>query len=573
MSASDWRSTARAALRPAVHRVRAAVGSRRGGATEGTEVRPTLPTLPTLPTKRAWPIAAGPNAFHTACNAPFVSMFFDQHGDVRACCQNYEVPLGNITRSSIREIWDGPAATGLRDALRNDDLSLGCQFCQWQADEGNSDTVFARTFDRIPVTTTQPEWPVQMEFSLSNACNLQCTMCDGEFSSAIRAHRELLPPLPAVYGDAFFEELAEFLPHLKTVNVLGGEPFFGREPLRVLEMLAEQGSDAFIAVTTNGTQWSPRIERILDRLPIVLVVSLDGHVPEVYEAIRVGARLDRVLENLDRFQAYAAERETNVALAHCLMRQNWRHFAGYLRFAEERGLEVYVNTVVRPEDHSLYRLPIDELAEVVAEMERQDHGEAAGLTTLRPTWEGQLRALQHRLELLQRGEAATPAGVDEQGERGRLEADENRRAERHRLLEEEARRVRLDTLSAACAPTIAGGEFAEWQPAELAVLAIGTDELVRCVASHDGTLFGIEAAGVVGREAATLPDVLGERFGQLTGLEVVTEDDVTHADVRFAGLAGEPEVEVRSIVKLARVGDDRDVESVAVVGWRARPRP
>ena len=55
-------------------------------------------------------------------------------------------------------------------------------------------------------------WPKHIEFALSNTCNLQCVQCSGELSSAIRAQREHRPPLRSPYGDAFFDEIQEFLP-------------------------------------------------------------------------------------------------------------------------------------------------------------------------------------------------------------------------------------------------------------------------------------------------------------------------------------------------------------------------
>ena len=125
--------------------------------------------------------------------------------------------MGNVARSSIREIWDGGPARQLRDALRVDDYSVGCGFCQWQVDQGDDAIVFARVFDQHEVRSDRPEWPVQMEFSMTNACNLQCIQCDGESSSAIRVHREGRPPIPQVYGDEFFDELRAFLPHLDEV--------------------------------------------------------------------------------------------------------------------------------------------------------------------------------------------------------------------------------------------------------------------------------------------------------------------------------------------------------------------
>lgn len=345
-----------------------------------------------------------PKAFHSACYAPTVSMYFDQFGNVRACCQNTEWPLGNVTTQSIREIWDSAATKNLRDALRADDYSAGCGFCAWQVEQGDTDIVFARTFDIHSVVEEHPSWPKRMEFSMTNSCNLQCIMCNGDWSSSIRAHREHRSPLPDVYGDAFFEELAEFLPHLQKTNFLGGEPFLGKEPLRVLSMLAELDDPPEVAVTTNGTQWSPRIESILERLPISFVLSLDGITKSTYESIRVGANFDLVMANLDRFRFHAEQHGTQVSIAHCLMRPNWHEFADLLRFAEDRGLPVGMNEVLFPVELSLFQLPPRELREVVEEMERDDGGTAESLVSLRPVWDGQVQALRHRLETLEAGE-------------------------------------------------------------------------------------------------------------------------------------------------------------------------
>ena len=342
-------------------------------------------------------------SFHSACWAAHASMYFDQFGDVRACCQNTEAPMGNVTRSGIREIWDSAETQRLRDALRADDYSVGCGFCQWQVDQGDESIVFARVFDRHEVRSNRPTWPVQMEFSMTNACNLQCVMCNGDWSSSIRTHREGRAPLPEVYGDAFFEELAEFLPHLRQVNLLGGEPFLGREPLRVLSMLADLDDPPAVAVTTNGTQWSPRIERICERLPMSFVLSLDGITATTYESIRVGSDFALVMENLKRFEEHAERNDTMVSLAHCLMRPNVHEFSSLLRFAEDRGLWIGINEVLFPSELSLFQLPADELRTVVAELDSDPI--APSLGRLRPVWDGQVEALRHRLQTLEGGQS------------------------------------------------------------------------------------------------------------------------------------------------------------------------
>jgi MoaA/NifB/PqqE/SkfB family radical SAM enzyme len=342
--------------------------------------------------------------FYSSCYAPTVSMYFDQMGDVRACCQNTEGLLGNVREHSIREMWDGDATRDLRAALAAKDFSRGCGFCRWQVDEGGT-SPFARGFDRHRAHEPAPLWPVQMEFSMTNSCNLQCVMCNGDWSSSIRTHRERRPPLPVVYGDRFFDELAEFLPHLEQVNFLGGEPFLGKEPLRVMEMLIDMGLDVPVTVTTNATQWSKRIERICDRLNISFVVSLDGIHRQTYESIRIGAELDSVMANIERFKERVDPPRTKVSITHCLMRPNWHEFVDLLRWAEDSGMDsVGINSVVYPEELSLYQMTEEELGAVVRGMELQDAGPATELERFRPVWDAQLDGLRNRLRTLRSGQ-------------------------------------------------------------------------------------------------------------------------------------------------------------------------
>lgn len=344
-------------------------------------------------------VGSSPGA--AGCVAPATSMYFDQFGKVRACCMNPDHPLGDVTRQSIREIWDGAAARALRDALRVGDHSLGCGYCQWQIDQGDTDLVFARTFDLLPVRNDHPRWPVQMEFSMTNSCNLQCAMCNGNWSSSIRANREHREPLPAVYGDRFFEELAEFLPHLRRINILGGEPFLGREPLRLLSMLTDMRDPPAVTVTTNGTQWTPRVASICERLPMSFVLSLDGATKSTYESIRIGADFDQVMSNLEHFEASAARHGTNVSIAHCAMTSNIHELSSLLHFAEQRGFLVFINEVMFPVELSLFQMPIHELRDVVAAMDADPI--APSLVRLRPTWDTQLEALRNRLHALEQG--------------------------------------------------------------------------------------------------------------------------------------------------------------------------
>ena len=255
-----------------------------------------------------------------ACHAPFTSMYLDPTGRVTACCANSWHPLGHVSRQSLPEIWRGPAARRLRSRLAGGDLGLGCELCAAEVAIGSPATAQLHEFDALGPSSRHPDWPAQLELALSNACNLQCLMCNGELSSSIRIHREGRAPLPTVYDDRFFDDLDAFLPHLRRVKFLGGEPFLGAEPLRVMGRLVDLGLAPDVYVTTNGTQWNDRVRRVLSALPVDVSVSVDGFRRETVEAIRVGVDHAALLANIERYREATSGNGGGFSLTFCLLR-------------------------------------------------------------------------------------------------------------------------------------------------------------------------------------------------------------------------------------------------------------
>ena len=288
------------------------------------------------------------------CYAPFGNLFLNALGEVTACCVARDYPLGNIAEQRLPEIWNGPAAVALRHAIVNDDYSLGCGVCERHIE---SDMPTMRPgYDYLASTTMTPEYPRSLEINISNSCNLQCVMCSGDYSSSIRIHREGRPALPKVYGEEFFEDLAEFLPHLAHVSFTGGEPFLVPEYPRIWEMLAEVNPDVRAMFTTNGTQWNDRVEYLLSLLRFNVNLSLDGGTKESFERCRVGADWDEVRTNLDRFLAYTRRVGTELIILHCLMAQNYEDFGEVLLLGDELDVKVVVHLVEDPPDCSLERM-------------------------------------------------------------------------------------------------------------------------------------------------------------------------------------------------------------------------
>jgi len=150
-------------------------------------------------------------AIRSLCYAPFTSLYFDVRGDVRVCCHNSKYPVGNILHEGIDHIWRGDRIRTLRRELAGYRFGPGCNFCEFQTAEGCMTNVAMRKFDEFAVDAENPPWPRQMEFSISNVCNLECIMCRGQWSSAIRSRREKLPPLPKLLLGRVSEIVAQIL--------------------------------------------------------------------------------------------------------------------------------------------------------------------------------------------------------------------------------------------------------------------------------------------------------------------------------------------------------------------------
>ena len=323
-------------------------------------------------------------------------MAFDAFGDVRACYRSLYT-YGRVGTDSLREMWDGATRSALVDALDRSDLSLGCSHCEWQRRTGTEHLAFARRYDDLAIVPGAT-WPQQMEFALSNTCNLQCVQCMGQFSSAIRSQREGLPPLPQMYGDDFFDQLGPFLHHLEVARFTGGEPFLSRSTQRVWDLLLASDNRPSCSLVTNATQWNDRAEEMIERLRFQVTVSLDAVDPAVLAETRVGIDPAAVMANIERYREATRRTGTVMCLSYCMMTTNWQEFGAVLRYADDRDIVVDCSVVTDPQNLSLHRLGREALAEVVESLEREDRTLRPALRTNAQLWVTELERLRATLD-------------------------------------------------------------------------------------------------------------------------------------------------------------------------------
>ncbi len=313
---------------------------------------------------------ARPRKQKLLCYAPFKNMYFGIDGSATACCYNRTHVFGKFPEHSIHEMWFGEKAKKLGDYMKCNDLSLGCDGCQYQLEAGNYTGTQAMYFDHYPVNRN--EYPSVMQFEMSNLCNLECDMCSGEFSSLIRKNREGLPEIPCAYNDEFIEQLREFIPHLSYSKFYGGEPFLIDHYYKIWELMHELNPSIKIEVQTNATILNNRVKDVLDKLNINLNISLDSLEKSTYEKIRVNANFEKVMSNVDYFVNYKNQKGTRITMSMCPMRANWKELPEFVRFANKNDASVFFHMVWNPEHQSLWNLDSNSLQNMVAELSKAE---------------------------------------------------------------------------------------------------------------------------------------------------------------------------------------------------------
>lgn len=303
-----------------------------------------------------------------SCLAPSQSMRFNHSGNVLACCFNRGHILGKFPEQSIYETWFGEKAGMLRDAISKEDYSVGCQSCEKNIQCGNREASGAFQYDYLKNQKSKKHFPTMFDFELGSTCNFECVMCSGEYSTAIRANREkgkaYYSPYEA-FPDEFVDQLKPFLPHLKEMKFIGGEPFLMKIYYKIWDEVVRINPSISMSVLTNGSILNKRVMSLLEKGDFKISVSIDSLVKETYESIRKNGDFDMVMKNILFFRQLMKEKGHVMNFNLCVMRQNWSEIPDYFNYCNEHQIQIVLHTVEFPVHCSLWNLPAGELEKIL----------------------------------------------------------------------------------------------------------------------------------------------------------------------------------------------------------------
>jgi len=301
------------------------------------------------------------------CNAPFTNMYFNIHGDAAPCWLGFINP-DSYPQKSIKEIWEGKRFNEFRKNIKKLTLEETCGTCLENLNSHNYVSVLAKAYDHLGKPA---KYPKMMELELDNTCNLECIMCNGFLSSSIRKNREKKPKLEIPYDDEFVNQLNEFIPHLQELRLNGGEPFLSKICKNILDNAVEINPKIKIVLATNGTVLNNSIKELLEKGNFNINISIDSLQKETYEAIRVNAVFEEVMENFKYFLDYCRKKKTKLCVLTNPMKQNWTEMGDFVRFCNQHNIPLWFNTIRQPQEHSLWALPTDKLQEIFDTLSRE----------------------------------------------------------------------------------------------------------------------------------------------------------------------------------------------------------
>ncbi len=302
--------------------------------------------------------ATGPEP--CVCYAPTRSLYFDRYGNATACCFNRVHKLGKYPENSISEIISSEKRKLLQKELCRQNFMYGCQHCHKLIESENFDGVEARLYDTLK---HQPDTPSEIIFELDNICNLQCAMCHEDFSSSI-AREKGIKKIESPYNQDFIAQLEPLVKNLKVAKFLGGEPFLIPIYYDIWDMIIKINPKCKINLQTNGTIYNNKIEEYLKKGNFYIGVSIDSMQNENFERIRKNAKLDIVLENLDKFIKILRKKNNHINLSVCPMQQNIKEIPKIVEFCNSKNIFIYFNTVYT-EGFTLSEMSEDKILEII----------------------------------------------------------------------------------------------------------------------------------------------------------------------------------------------------------------
>jgi MoaA/NifB/PqqE/SkfB family radical SAM enzyme len=176
-------------------------------------------------------------------------------------------------------------------------------------------------------------YPWDIEIEVTTKCNLRCTICE-------HTYWKKDPYMGRDLSLEDFKKIIAQFPKLKWINLTGeGLAFLNKEFLDIVRYAKQR--NIFVAIVDCFTQLDEKVGRELIKAGVEkLWVSIDGASKETYEAIRVGANFDQVVENIRTFVHLKREMKSPIpefGFRYVFFKHNYHEMLDFLDLVHSFG--------------------------------------------------------------------------------------------------------------------------------------------------------------------------------------------------------------------------------------------
>jgi len=174
-------------------------------------------------------------------------------------------------------------------------------------------------------------FPRRIVLELTNACNLNCTMCGRRAAKINTAFLDM----------NWFHTLEPLFDSVEEVTLMGwGEPTIHPNFAAMLQIINRHSARKYFC--TNGMRLHLLTEAIFENEVDVFAVSADGATPETNNRIRAGSDLTRIngsLRNIVRIKRAGNLKYPHMNYVFCAMKSNLNELPQMVEMTADVGLE------------------------------------------------------------------------------------------------------------------------------------------------------------------------------------------------------------------------------------------
>lgn len=215
-------------------------------------------------------------------------------------CKSYEKNLSIRDQSIVKTILESYVKIGKKENLKQDDFILSKQeipeFLNLEDDKVIRYIVYRYKYNIYPKLFIKEDYPPNIQIEPTSICNLRCVMCyqiDKTFSSKSKGFMGYMK------FDLLKKIIDEIEGKIEAVTFASrGEPTLHPELDKFLKYC--EGKFLALKLNTNATLLDEKkINELLSSDLQQLVLSIDEKNKENYEKIRVNAKFEKIMKNLE----------------------------------------------------------------------------------------------------------------------------------------------------------------------------------------------------------------------------------------------------------------------------------